>query len=490
MSRIHRKCVHVVLGLGMRGKKRLLYQLCMLGMLRELEELDIGGNALTSQRWGEIVPHRASLPLHTLRIANCGLELAEALLAMLSGTVEAQPSPGSFARLKCLDISGNCISSWQRCEAQMLGKGAAPPSQPIAGLVGRLTALTAGRLTYLDDSVPDWFLGQLADSGALMERSTIGFHNPLNAWSSDQCLNNGTMPACLQSWRGLRVLQLSSPLPVDALLRQVMAAFPALEELIVTYVKSGSNSPYAGAAASAAPPSLTKLVLGRLRLSLTDAREISSWLRTATALRVLRLPFVMMKYGVDGDEHNALRGIVACVRALTHLTERQMRIESLGVGPVMALAGALQWLRRLDSLDYALTHHAVTHWRIPGSAEYSLAAALQKLPQLAELKLHNIRLDTDDLREGDELEATFRALEQSLAQLPRLVNVTLHGCLGGAGIKQLQSAAVFRRTCKPPPQVVGKGSRYIVNFGQQVLCELLLQKPPRSTHSGSHSVAA
>ena len=423
-----------------------------LGMLRELEELDIGGNALTSQRWGEIVPHRASLPLHTLRIANCGLELAEALPAMLPGTVEAQPPPGSFARLKCLDISGNCISAWQRCEDQMLGKGAAPPSQPIAGLVGRLTALTAGRLTYLDDSVPDWFLGQLADSGALMERFTIGFHNPLNAWSSDQCRNNGTMQACLQSWRGLRVLQLSLPLPVDALLRHVMPALPVLEELVVPYVKSGSNSPYAGAAASAAPPSLTKLVLGRLKISHTGAQEISSWLRSATTLRVLRLRSMKME-GVDpmGGPHTALMHIVTCVGALTGPTELRMHVDCTDNMHVSALAGALQRLRQLERLEFALIFHFKTHWRIPELAEYSLAAALRCLPQRAELRLHDIRLDTDDLREGGMSEATFRALEESLAGLPRLVDVTLHGCLGAAGIEKLQSAAVFGARLQATP---------------------------------------
>lgn len=75
-----------------------------------------------------------------------------------------------------------------------------------------------------------------------------------------------------------------------------------------------------------------------------------------------------------------------------------MHIECFGVGPVLALAGALQWLRRLERLDFALTFHKVTNWRIPGFAEYALATALQNLPQLAELRLHNIRLDTDDLR--------------------------------------------------------------------------------------------
>ena len=50
------------------------FSMLRFSMLREFEELaGISGMHLSTQRWSEILPGLASLPLRSLSIARCGL---------------------------------------------------------------------------------------------------------------------------------------------------------------------------------------------------------------------------------------------------------------------------------------------------------------------------------------------------------------------------------------------------------------------------------
>ena len=416
----------------------------MLGMLRELEELDISGTCLSTQCWREIVPELARLPLRSLNIARCGLVLTEALPVLSFVILDASAARQPFARLKSLDISGNPLHRASMAAFNLTAMNrSAPRFQPISAVLGQLTALSALSLIYRDSTVMDWFLQQLPDSAAMLERFAVGMGEggldviALFGSGLSRAVQTAAMRSCITTWPDLRVLHVSWPDYGDVDPMLVLVKLPKLEELRVAFLKvDGLSKEWRPAEA---PRGLTSLIIGSLALTAPGAWAFSSWLHTATTLRVLSLHAVMFGVQSGEDPGHALAGVVACVRALTRLVELRVRVDRACVGSILGLADALPELGGLTCLEFGLPKVTDARSKPPRREVDALVTALRSVPRLAELQLHHVRLDGDwKDAVGPDAVGVATALEETFSQLPRLVDVTLNGCVGEARLVRCQ----------------------------------------------------
>ena len=416
----------------------------MLAMLRDLEELDISGTYLSAQCWRETVPELARLPLRSLSIARCGLVLTEALPVLSFVILDASAARQPFARLKSLDISGNPLHRASMAAFNLTAMNrSAPRFQPISAVLGQLTALSALSLIYRDSTVMDWFLQQLPDSAAMLERFAVGMGEggldviALFGSGLSRAVQTAAMRSCITTWPDLRVLHVSWPDYGDVDPMLVLVKLPKLEELRVAFLKvDGLSKEWRPAEA---PRGLTSLIIGSLALTAPGAWAFSSWLHTATTLRVLSLHAVMFGVQSGEDPGHALAGVVACVRALTRLVELRVRVDRACVGSILGLADALPELGGLTCLEFGLPKVTDARSKPPRREVDALVTALRSVPRLAELQLHHVRLDGDwKDAVGPDAVGVATALEETFSQLPRLVDVTLNGCVGEARLVRCQ----------------------------------------------------
>ena len=446
----------------------------MLGMLRELEELDISGTCLSTQCWREIVPELARLPLRSLSIARCGLVLSEALPVLSFIILDASATRQPFAHLNSLDISGNPLHRASLAAFNLTTMNRSPLRfQPVTALLGKLTSLSALALMYRDSTVMDWFLQQLAHSGAPLERFAVGMgeggldSRPLFGTGISQSLPTASMRSCVATWPDLRILHVSWPDYGDVNPSLVLLKLSKLEELHVAFLRvSGAGDDWLW---PQAPGALTRLVLSNLTLSVPGARAFASWLHTAATLRVLSVRVAMSGVSSGDAAGDALAGVVAGMRTLTGLVELRVRVDRSFGGAVQRLADALPRLGELTCLEFGLPQVPDACNRPPRSEVEALVAALRAVPRLAELQLHHVRLDGEW---SDSVSADATALGATFSQLPRLVDVTLNGCVGEARLVHLRRleeclpwGACMHATPVPEPMLVTRRSIDWATFG-------------------------
>ena len=446
----------------------------MLAMLRDLEELDISGTYLSAQCWRETVPELARLPLRSLSIARCGLVLSEALPVLSFIILDASATRQPFAHLNSLDISGNPLHRASLAAFNLTTMNRSPLRfQPVTALLGKLTSLSALALMYRDSTVMDWFLQQLAHSGAPLERFAVGMgeggldSRPLFGTGISQSLPTASMRSCVATWPDLRILHVSWPDYGDVNPSLVLLKLSKLEELHVAFLRvSGAGDDWLW---PQAPGALTRLVLSNLTLSVPGARAFASWLHTAATLRVLSVRVAMSGVSSGDAAGDALAGVVAGMRTLTGLVELRVRVDRSFGGAVQRLADALPRLGELTCLEFGLPQVPDACNRPPRSEVEALVAALRAVPRLAELQLHHVRLDGEW---SDSVSADATALGATFSQLPRLVDVTLNGCVGEARLVHLRRleeclpwGACMHATPVPEPMLVTRRSIDWATFG-------------------------